>query len=137
MLRTALTVGLLTLSSSPEPHPLPPDVNAARVLSGTALLVTKDAPEGRLTLLPEGVYFNADGYQRLSIATQSLQASLRAMEARVKEYEAQALTPCPLVEPPTLKGWSARDVLLAGAVGVVVGVAGAVVLHGLVQARTP
>lgn len=132
MLRAALTVGLLALASQPEAKPLPPEVKAARVLSGTALLVTKDATEGRLTLLPEGVYFTSDGYTTLNNAAEQLQANLRAVEARVKEYEVKALTPCPEVETPRLSAsWDTRTVLLVGVVGVVVGVVGGVVLHGM------
>lgn len=137
MLRAALTVGLLTLASSPEAHPLPADTRAARVLSGTALLVVADAPSGRLTLLPEGVFFTTDGYAALDIATKQLQANLRAVEARVKDYESAALVPSPTAEAPRLaSGWDTRTVLLVGVVGVFVGVVGGVVLHGVV-ARAP
>lgn len=135
MLRVALTVGLLSIASSPEAHPLPSDVKAARVLSGTALLVTADAPEGRLTLLPEGVYFAASGYEALDVATKQLQANLRAVEARVKDYEVAAVTPCPEVEPARLGAhWRTSDVLVAVLAGVVVGAGGVLFLTAT---RTP
>lgn len=135
MLRAALTVGLLAIASTPEAHPLPSDVKAARVLSGTALLVTADAPEGRLTLLPEGVFFASAGYEALDVATKQLQANLRAVEARVRDYEAQAITPCPVEEAPALRGtWSTSDVLVAVLAGVVVGAGGVLVLQ---SARAP
>lgn len=130
MLRTALTVGLLTFASAPEAHPLPPNTQAARVLSGTALLVASDAPEGRLTLLPEGVFFTSAGYEVLDVATKQLQANLRAVEARVRDYEVAAVTPCPVEEAPSLRGgWSTSDILVAVLAGVVVGAGGVLILH--------
>jgi hypothetical protein len=134
MLRTALTLGLLTFATTPEAHPLPADVKAARVLGGTALLVTADAPQGRLTLLPEGVYFAASGYEALDVATKQLQASLRAMEARVRGYELAAITPCPEEAPAIRKGWSTSDLLVAVLAGVVIGAGGIAVIQA---ARTP
>lgn len=131
MLRAVFTVGLLAIASSPEAHPLPADVKAARVLSGTALLVTADAPEGRLTLLPEGVFFAQAGYEALDVATKQLQANLRAVEARVRDYEAQAITPCPVEEAPSLRsGWSTSDIILGGFVVFVAGAFGGCRLAG-------
>lgn len=129
MLRTALTLGLLTFATTPEAHPLPAEVRAARIMEGTALLVLHDAPRGRLTLLPEGVYFTASGYEALDVATKQLQANLRAVEARVKEYEVAAVTPCPEEAPAIRKGWSTSDLLVAVLGGLVVGAGGVLVLQ--------
>lgn len=128
MIRTALMAGMLALSSPPKPQPLPSEVKAARVLEGAALLVTADAPDGRLTLLPEGVYFTSAGYEALDIATRQLQANIQALEVRVRDYEAQAITPCPEV-PVLQKGWSGSQVLVAVLAGVVLGAGGVILLQ--------
>jgi hypothetical protein len=134
MLRTALTLGLLTLATSPEAHPLPADVKAARILGGTALLVLPDSPTGRLTLLPEGVYFTSSGYEALDVATKQLQANIRAMEGRVRGYELAALTPCPEEAPAIRREWSTSDLLVAVLAGMVIGAGG---LAAWQAARTP
>jgi len=133
MLRAALTVGLLSLSSSPEARHLPPGLQAARILDGSARLeVVPGKPDAHLTLLEPGVYFTADGYAAVEVATLQLQANLKAVEARVRDYERQALMPCPTVEPaPSIGGWSTRHLLIAGVVGLAAGALGAVVLHGM------
>lgn len=130
-----LTAGFLTLSPSSEPRPLSKDVQAVRIYEGSARLLNGEEPDSSLTLLPAGVYFTNRGYDTLNIATQQLQANLHAMEGKVRDYEAAALTPCPEVESPPLKGWTARDMVLVGAVGVVVGLVGGVVLVGLARAQ--
>lgn len=135
MLRATLTAGLLTLSATPEARPLPPELQAVRILEGSARLLVSDVPESHLTLLPRGVYFTDRGYDALNIATQQLQANLKAMEGRVRDYERNALAPCPVVEvEPIGPRWTLGEVVLVGLAGVLVG-AGAVVV--LQSARGP
>lgn len=137
MLRATLTAGLLTLSATPEPRHMPPGLQAVRILEGSARLTLEDgtAPDSHLTLLPEGVYFTSVGYEALDSATRQLQANLKAMEVRVRDYERNALVPCPVVEvEPIGPRWTLGGVVLVAFAGVLVG-AGAVVV--LQSARGP
>lgn len=132
MLRVALSVGLLTLTAASEPRLLSTDATSVRIQEATARLIDDGTgvPDSHLTLLPEGVCFTREGYDRLVSVTTTLQEDLGKIRQRVRDYEAATLTPLPVVVP-TAPGWSTKDVLLVGAVGVVVGVVGSVVLVGL------
>lgn len=135
MLRAALTASLLTISATPEARPLPPELQAVRILEGSARLLVTDTPDSHLTLLPRGVYFTDRGYDALNIATQQLQANLKAMEGRVHDYERTALVPCSVIESePIGPRWTLGEVVLVAVAGVLVG-AGAVVV--LQSARGP
>ena len=139
MLQVALAIGLLTSTSSLEPRLLPNGATSARIQEGTARLIDDitGKPDTELTLLPEGVYFTREGYDRLVSVTSQLQEDLSAIRLKLAGYETAAITPCPPPPeaPPLVKGWATRDLVLVGAVGVVVGLVGGVVLVGLARAQ--
>lgn len=132
----ALAVGLLLSSAPAEPHVLPVTATSVRVLEASARVIPdgSDTPDTHLTLLPEGVYFTREGYDRLVGVTTRLQEDLGSIRQRVREYEAVTLAPPPMTAPQ-LHEWSTSDVLLVGAICVVIGVVGGVVLVGMARSQ--
>lgn len=138
MLQVALAIGLLTTTPSSEPRLLSADATSVRIHEATARVIddATGQPEAGLTLLPEGVYFTREGYDRLVSVTTRLQEDLGAIRVKLKDYEAASLAPPAVaVVPPRLSSWTTRDMVLVGAVGVVVGIVGGVVLVGLARAQ--
>lgn len=119
MTRAAALLGLLTTAALAEPRHLPPGLNAVRILDGEARLVIDGRPDDAPTLLPEGVYFTASGYEAVERATLKLQDDLEALRGT-------AATPCPPNAPTW--GWSTHAVVMALLAGVLVGAGGALVL---------
>ena len=114
---------------------MPPGLQAVRILEGTARLHLEGRePDAYPTLLPPGVYFTNPGYDALTEATTRLQVNLKALEAKVKHYEAIAVTPPPVVGASPSGRWDTGDVVLAVVAGVLVGAGGVVVLQA---ARAP
>ena len=126
MTRVAVVLGLLTTSALAESRHLPPGLNAVRVVSGEAVLHLSgsEAPDTYPTLLPEGVYFTAAGYESLESATLKLQDDLAAVNARL----AAAECPPALLPKYEVRGWQTRHLVMAGGVGVVAVVLGMLLL---------
>lgn len=140
MLQVALVIGLLTSTSSSDPRLLGTEATSVRIQEATARLIDDSTGEAdtELTLLPEGVYFTREGYDRLVSVTTRLQEDLGSIRVKLKDYEAASLAPTPpplTVTPIAISAWTTREVLYAGAIGVVVGVVGGVVLVSLVRAQ--
>lgn len=128
----ALAVGLLLSSTPAEPHLLPVGATSVRILEGTARLIPDDGgpPDTHLTLLPEGVFFNREGYDRLVSVTTKLQEDIVSIRTRLHDYEVASIAPPPAVATPTLRGgWNTSDLLVAVLAGVVVGVGGVLILN--------
>ena len=126
MLRAVLVAGLLPLAvAQAEPQPFPPGLQAAWVLEGSARLRIdgRTEPDSHLTALSGGVYFTAIGYEALSKTTADLQVQLKALEARVRDYDAQPVALAPRVVVAE-SGWSNNVVLGAFLVGLTVGLVG-------------
>jgi len=126
MFRAVLVAGFIPLAvAQAEPHPLPPGVQAAWVLEGSARLRIDGRTEsdGHLTLLSGGVYFTDTGYEVLAKTTADLQLKLKSLEARVSEYDARATSLPPRVATAE-SGWSNNVVLGAFLVGLTVGLVG-------------
>lgn len=126
MLRAVLVAGLLPLAAAhAEPRPFPPGLQAAWILEGSARLRVDGRPEpdGHLTVLSGGVYFTDVGYEALSKTTADLQVQLTALEARVKDYDAQQVAPFPRVAAAE-SGWSTNVLLGVFLVGLTVGLVG-------------
>lgn len=119
MTRAVALLGLLTTSPLAEPRHLPPGLHAVRILEGEARLVVDGRPDEALTLLPEGVFFDAAGYDGLEAATLKLQDDLEALRRT-------AVAPCP--PPPAAFGWSTQALAIALLAGVLIGAGGTIVL---------
>lgn len=126
----ALVAGLILSATPAEPHLLPVGATSVRLFEGTARLIPdgNEAPDAHLTLLPEGVFFTREGYDRLVGVTTRLQEDLGSIRSRVRDYEAAAIAP-PAVAPTLRGGWSTSDILVAVLAGVVVGAGGVLVLQ--------
>lgn len=128
----ALAVGLLLSSTPAEPRLLPVGATSVRLLEGSARLIPDggEVADAHLTLLPEGVFFTREGYDRLVGVTTRLQEDLGSIRTRLHDYEAASIAPPPAVAAPTLRGgWSTSDVLVAVLAGVVVGAGGVLLLQ--------
>lgn len=127
----ALVVGLVLSSSPAEPHLLPVGATSVRLLEGSARLIPdgSEVADTHLTLLPEGVYFTREGYDRLVVVTTKLQEDIGSIRTRLHDYEAASIAPPPAAAPTLRGGWSTSDVLVAVLAGVLAGGGGVLLLQ--------